>query len=65
MTQEQNQRSPAIATDPEAELASMIERSVELTAEGLEVAKRIRELHEQVAQRHQVQAADDEGSEKP
>jgi hypothetical protein len=61
MPQKQSTESPVIAADPDAELALLIERSIELTGEVLEVNKRIREVHEQIAQRHQTRAvAEDE-----
>ena len=54
MEDELSDAAPKIAADPEAELAVLIERAVQLDAEGLEVVKRIRQLHEQIAQRRRT-----------
>jgi hypothetical protein len=54
MEDELSNLPPRIAADPEAELAVLIERAVQLDAEGLEVCKRIRELNEQISQRRRV-----------
>jgi hypothetical protein len=59
MPEELSNESPTVAADPDAELARLIERSIQLQMEGLAVNKRIRELHEQVAQRHQAKSADE------
>lgn len=43
--------SPRISPDPAGELAALIARELELHEEGLMIARRIRELHQQISQR--------------
>jgi hypothetical protein len=42
---------PILSQNPNAELEKLIARSIELNTEGLAINKRIRELHQQLAQR--------------
>jgi hypothetical protein len=52
---------PALSADPTVELAQLIQRSLELQEEGLTVSRRMRELHEQIAQRLDAARNEDSG----
>jgi hypothetical protein len=55
-------QSPVLAGNAQAELARLIERSISLQDEALAINRRIKELNEQIAQRHQAASADAEAS---
>jgi hypothetical protein len=58
MDENSSEQPPLTSVDPHAELASVLDQSLELQSKLIELHKRIRELNEQIAQRRSYVAHD-------